>query len=262
MEYAIWHRSCPFDVGRTCGRAFASTEGSADAMRANAVRHSADSEANGSLMRIAPLALWVAGFEASVKTSVETVETTVMSFARQEARLSHPHPVCQDVNALFCLALLSLVREDPEGVEGTDSAARARRAISRVDAALARSGDVGPEVRRWYAESAAATSDAFDCRENVGHVRHAFTLAFHFLRRCASFSDGIRETLLRGGDTDTNAAIVGAMLGALHGLEGIPEAQRATVLAVDPSTLGKVGTTGRRRPSIYSAAKAMKLLSC
>jgi len=35
--------------------------------------------------------------------------------------------------------------------------------------------------------------------------------------------DAIFRVLLLGGDTDTNACIVGYMMGALKGLEGIPE---------------------------------------
>jgi ADP-ribosyl-[dinitrogen reductase] hydrolase len=35
----------------------------------------------------------------------------------------------------------------------------------------------------------------------------------------------------RGGDTDTNACIAGALLGAVHGEQAIPERWRRTVLA-------------------------------
>lgn len=34
-----------------------------------------------------------------------------------------------------------------------------------------------------------------------------------------------------GGDTDTNAAIVGGMIGALHGASGIPDSMKMPVLA-------------------------------
>lgn len=36
-----------------------------------------------------------------------------------------------------------------------------------------------------------------------------------------SYNHAIRETIALGGDTDTNAAIVGGMIGALVGKQGI-----------------------------------------
>jgi ADP-ribosylglycohydrolase len=36
-----------------------------------------------------------------------------------------------------------------------------------------------------------------------------------------TFNHAIRETIARAGDTDTNAAIVGGMIGALLGKKGI-----------------------------------------
>lgn len=38
-----------------------------------------------------------------------------------------------------------------------------------------------------------------------------------------SFRDGVLAAVNAGGDTDSNGAMVGAMLGALHGVSGIPE---------------------------------------
>jgi ADP-ribosylglycohydrolase len=36
--------------------------------------------------------------------------------------------------------------------------------------------------------------------------------------------DGLRHVVSLGGDTDTNAAVTGALLGALHGRHGLPGA--------------------------------------
>ena len=53
-----------------------------------------------------------------------------------------------------------------------------------------------------------------------------------------------------GGDTDTNAAIVGAMMGALWGASHIPAYMSGPVLAFDP-----VGCpVGNRRPAVYRAS--------
>lgn len=45
--------------------------------------------------------------------------------------------------------------------------------------------------------------------------------------------------LHRAGDVDTNAAIVGGVMGALHGFDGIPAALRDPVLARTVDSPGK-----------------------
>ncbi len=54
----------------------------------------------------------------------------------------------------------------------------------------------------------------------------------------------MREVLLLKGDVDTNAAIVGGLLGALHGAAAIPPAMAAAVLARH----GQPESKGRKRP--------------
>ena len=35
------------------------------------------------------------------------------------------------------------------------------------------------------------------------------------------FEDGLRAVVALGGDTDTNASVAGALMGALHGVDGL-----------------------------------------
>jgi ADP-ribosylglycohydrolase len=43
------------------------------------------------------------------------------------------------------------------------------------------------------------------------------------------FEEGLRHVVGLGGDTDTNAAVAGALLGALHGVASIPDAWLGTL---------------------------------
>lgn len=45
-----------------------------------------------------------------------------------------------------------------------------------------------------------------------------------------NYKDSLREILSLGGDTDTNACIAGAMVGAIVGFKGIDEKMIETVL--------------------------------
>ncbi|CAI7820838.1 unnamed protein product [Closterium sp. NIES-53] len=64
-----------------------------------------------------------------------------------------------------------------------------------------------------------------ECTQFLGWVKWGFLLAFYHLLRRSSYEEAIEDTLVRGGDTDTNAAIVGGMVGALHGVEGMEEVE-------------------------------------
>ncbi len=65
----------------------------------------------------------------------------------------------------------------------------------------------------------------------MGFHGHAFILSFYYLLRYDKknvsdsefYFNAIRETIRLGGDTDTNACIVGGMIGALIGYHQIPQ---------------------------------------
>ena len=44
-----------------------------------------------------------------------------------------------------------------------------------------------------------------------------------FLRHATDFQAGVLEAVNAGGDTDTNASIVGALIGTKVGVQGIPD---------------------------------------
>jgi ADP-ribosylglycohydrolase len=60
-----------------------------------------------------------------------------------------------------------------------------------------------------------------------------------------SYRQAILETLVMGGDTDTNACIVGGLIGAFHGIKGIPKQSLEKVLACKPEY-------GQPRPEAYT----------
>ncbi|KAL3662491.1 hypothetical protein V7S43_012346 [Phytophthora oleae] len=237
-QYAAWCSSRPFDIGNTCATAF-DIQPDADGNYADAMTHTAASnclasEANGSLMRIAPLAIW----------SVGQSDETIAALARAEATLSHPNQVCQDCNAVYCLMLEHLLHV-PGDFHG---------AVNRGERYV--NGSVNSVVRSWFLEESLDVSSLV-CTRQVGHVRWAFVLATHFLRQNESYERAIQQTLLKGGDTDTNAAIVGGLIGALHGVQAIPPRMREDVLAFDAS---KPATTRHPRPVEYRGALVTMLV--
>lgn len=55
-----------------------------------------------------------------------------------------------------------------------------------------------------------------------GFVLFTAGVALRLVGEGRAFQPGLREVVALGGDTDTNAAVTGALLGALHGIEALP----------------------------------------
>ena len=239
--YKEWHLSEPFDMGMTCSKAFGSItlkekdglviSSYGQYMISKASEYNMTSQANGALMRATPIAVFYS----------KEGYTKVAECARLDAKLSHPNQICQDANVMYCEAISWLLNNsgDAEG------------ALEFVEQL-----SVCPEVKKWFEDS---KEEVGNCTKNIGHVKHAFTLAFHFLRRKETYETSIYETLLKGGDTDTNACIVGGMMGALHGYDGIPDYMKVPVLKFDCSKWDpKESLMGYKRPNVYRAKNVLQ----
>jgi ADP-ribosylglycohydrolase len=69
-------------------------------------------------------------------------------------------------------------------------------------------------------------------------LKIAFVWAFYYLKNEITYSEALKDILLQGGDTDTNAAIVGGLLGAAYGLSALAKHQIDAVLKFDPMVNG------------------------
>jgi ADP-ribosyl-[dinitrogen reductase] hydrolase len=55
-------------------------------------------------------------------------------------------------------------------------------------------------------------------QKSSGWIKIAFIYAIHFLISNIPFEEAIRKIISVKGDTDTNACIIGALLGASYGI--------------------------------------------
>jgi ADP-ribosylglycohydrolase/fructose-1,6-bisphosphatase/inositol monophosphatase family enzyme len=196
--YRGWVESDPFDIGTTT-------------LRGIQGQPIASSEANGSLMRIAPLAIWGQHLE----------DDTLAAHARSESALTHVNPVCQDACAVFTVAVAHAIRTGAPARDVHGKAlqfARSSGAHEAVLEALERA-EQGPPV---------------DFQRSMGWVLIALQNAFFRLLHSTTLEDGVVDTVGCGGDTDTNGAIAGALLGAVHGREGVPQRWRRALLGCRP----------------------------
>ena len=219
--YVFWLDSDPFDCGNTI---LAGLTG----------RPNSRSQANGALMRISPLGIF----------GTHRDPAQVMEWARQDAALTHPNEVCRQANALFAAAIAFAIRSGCEG----------REVYSQVSG-LVDDTDVSPALQSAFA--GAAESPAADYVQQQGWVLTAFRNAFWQLLHAPSLEESIVDTVMRGGDTDTNAAICGALLGAVHGRGAIPPQWVEVLLDCRPEA-GRVGVR-HPRPEVFWPVDALQL---
>jgi ADP-ribosylglycohydrolase len=139
-------------------------------------------------MRCAPIGIWA-------RDSKDAADA-----ARQDAALSHPHPVCQAASAAFAAAIAT-------GIAGGD-----REAM--LAAAYIAAPDAGARVVRDRLDLAKHGEGPGDFTHQQGWVLIAFQNAFRHLASGTPIEDALIQTVGEGGDTDTNAAICGALLGS------------------------------------------------
>jgi len=209
QAYRRWFLSDPFDIGMATANAL--EEGDlespdlAELITARALEFNAGSKANGSLMRATPLGAWSA--RGSLEEAVEA--------ACADARLTHPNPSCQWSTAAYVVAIRHLMLNPGDNVGALDAA---RSILPEGE---------GDEVRDWLKDAEARRLPEF--HPHAGFVKIAFTHAFHHLLKRTPHVQALRETLAGGGDTDTNACIVGGLVGALWGEEGLSFVMRRAV---------------------------------
>ncbi|MBA3397687.1 MAG: ADP-ribosylglycohydrolase family protein [Deltaproteobacteria bacterium] len=207
---------------------------------------------NGSLMRTAPLAVAFAGGDTSI------VPVALIDAAIAESLITHADPRCALACAAFDCAIAAAIGTPLDGTALVEVARAALHVGAQRLAALwatpgaddgATSSADPAVVDREHLASALADLDSdldaalarepgvyragMHVHRTAGFVRVAFRLAFWHAVHTPSWRDAVVDVASRGGDADTNTAIVGALLGARDGATAIPAAWCERVLGVD-----------------------------
>jgi len=237
VAYAHWFESSPFDYGHTTAQALrpavaALRRGESPASVAAAAWSAAnrESQANGALMRVSPLGIFAHTLPAAAAADL----------AREDAALTHPHRVCQDASAVFVVAIAHAIATGSNAKEtyGFVSSWARGQSTASSDETI----PVDPAVRECL--ELAATDPPPDFDHQQGWVLIALRNAFWQVLHAPSLEAGVSDTVMRGGDTDTNAAIAGALLGAVHGIDAVPGRWRDAILSCRPEK----GRPGVHRP--------------
>lgn len=170
----------------------------------------------------------------------------ISQIAKYDCMLSHPNQVCLDVNSIYALTLANLIKSKGDN--------------SKVFCFIKDYVEVNISsiVKDWFMK------DRFNylsndnlAKQNIGHVKHAFCMGMNLLENAVDYETGIRNVLKMGGDTDTNAACCGSILGCINGYSKIPDYMKKPVLTYKYK---KEELIGYKRPEIYHASNAIKFV--
>ncbi|MDX2088501.1 MAG: ADP-ribosylglycohydrolase family protein [Kofleriaceae bacterium] len=228
-RYVAWSREA-FDIGSQTGASLSRIEDGEPVLQASfAVWRGTDRRAagNGSLMRTGPLAV-----------ALRVTPGALVEAALLESMITHADPRCALACAVFDRAIAAAITD---GLEGRGMVDVARDALAPAAArmhALWRDNldvdhddavaierarlDLASDLDAALASEPGVYTDALHLDRTAGFVRVAFRLACWHAVHTAGWREAVVDVASRGGDADTNAAIVGAFLGARDGDAAIP----------------------------------------
>ncbi len=238
-QFVRWYDTDPTDIGNQTRSVLSTRPADAAAMTAQARSLPGHTAGNGSLMRTAPVALAYLDDEQGCLDAAAAVSD-----------LTHADPTAAQACQLWCHAIRIAV------LTGTFDGVRGFLAIAPTEVA-----------DHWrplldQAESGNPTDFA-----NNGWVVHALQTAWWAITHTddtgpEQLQHALEAAVLAGGDTDTTAAIAGALLGARWGAAAVPDRWRRILHGwpgLDANDLTRLATlTGghddrRGRPTVRVA---------
>nr|QBK87850.1 MAG: ADP-ribosylglycohydrolase [Marseillevirus LCMAC202] len=219
--FVDWYLSDPFDIGNATSVAFGGINPNLPVEQIHAkmmknAKGNMESLSNGCLMKISPIALF-----GSLSADVDS---KIMNFAAETCKLSNPNPIAVDAVRVYVYAIR-------RAIHGVGRQEIWEQTLCQAETELVK--------KILNAAALQATPAPAENREPIpvdgssqGYLGIALQLAFYELLHGQSFEESLTRTVARGGDTDTNGCIVGALLGAYYSYSSIPANWSKTVLNV------------------------------
>lgn len=217
--YKKWVNSKPFDQGRTISSALMD-----DFIDEN-------SASNGALMRVAPIGVYGA--------SLDDIEK-VGDLAVADASCTHHNAIAFEVNRIYAKAIALAIK-----TEGITANTLYETMLSWATI---------PEVMSRMKQAKTSMPAQMDSK-TIGFCLVAFQATLYQILHTNDIRQALSEIVSEGGDSDTNAAIAGALFGALYGIDDIPMQWQSSVLTCESS----IANTQKPRPSIYWPNDILKI---
>jgi ADP-ribosylglycohydrolase len=194
------------------------------------------SNGNGSLMRIIPVALW---FD-------DLAPKDLAAAAHRASALTHRHPRAQMACALYCL----IVRELVGGATAEDAFHAGLKVFAEIY-------DQPPFVAErghfQLLEAGRLGSRPESEIGSSGYVIDTLAASIWCLLTSKSFEETVLKAVNLGGDTDTTGTVAGGLAGAYYGVEAIPTAWKEALARHDDIDLLFERFLSRHSASVVNA---------
>ncbi|CAG9315623.1 unnamed protein product [Blepharisma stoltei] len=226
-QYGNWITSRPFDLGGSLRNSLPKAANLkshvAEMVRRGAAKNQ-DSQSNGCLMRISPLAVWCRNLSPA----------DIVKAVKEEVSLSHPNVTVQLACCFHVMAIGMLINT-------RDRRSSYMRTKEEMEPYM------NNEIREWVGLIEAESID-LPVNKASGWAKIAFVYGFRSLLAGDRYLEAVEKILSGGGDTDTNACIIGSLIASADGLSALPIEKVNRVLAWSP-TLGGIKRPKWLRPS-------------
>ncbi len=180
-----------------------------------------NNQSNGCLMRCTPLAL------------------IDEKYWKEECKITNPHPICIEVNNIY----LSMIRYALLN--------KSKKSIIK----LGLNKCIKKEIKTVFQD--AIEKKERDIDTNKGWILHAFYCAIYSFIHFENYTDAMFWIMSKKGDTDTNGAIAGGLLGAYYGYDELYKEQEDNIdIMINCTTL----EGNKPRPNKYKPKKLEKII--
>lgn len=221
-RYLTWSEGTPHGMGSTTRTATAKLKAGVPWHSSGTSCAEAAQVGSGTAMRIGPMGVWA----LRAKHSFDFLR----SETARDARITHAHTEAEAAAFVVAAVVNYVIDKDATLTSSAlDSFLSAILSAYSPCSKLCLSGLY--DIRAGLAMTPTAAMD------KIGRFGNAYSIVTSALwcvmKHLDSFEDAVVAAVRGGGDTDTRAAIVGAIMGAKVGLEGIPPAYLKPLLSID-----------------------------
>lgn len=196
--YHQWYKSNPFDIGNTTQNAIKYS--TVDTMIDAAKKYNSESLSNGFLMRLYGLVAMLYWIDP----------TELVQLIGLDVKLTHSHPEAAYMGTVYGLMLRGAI--DGYNANQVYAIGKNYKNSPLINAIYQAVETDSPSFTYNGIQYKLADADT----KMIGFVGYAFWLLLKCLKKFTSYDDAIIYVIKHGGDTDTNACIVGAVMGALY----------------------------------------------
>ena len=165
---------------------------------------------NGSLMRILPIAFYIAGQYGNTELDDKAAE-----IIHNTSKCTHAHPRCQMACGIYCSVVFQLCNEN-DLMKAVGSGVLSALSYYKNKPAFA-------EAYRDFESLIHLRLCREDQIRGSGYVVHTLQASLWCLLTTSCYKGCVLKAIRLGEDTDTTAAIAGGLAGLWYGVESIPK---------------------------------------